>query len=357
MVTVGAGGGSIVWIDDGGMLRIGPQSAGAEPGPACYARGGTQPTLTDAHLLRGTLQADSLLGGAMQADIAAARRAFEPLARQLGLSAEQAADSAIRVAEAGIVRAIQQISTERGHDPRQYVLVPFGGAGPMLAARLAAALDIATVLVPANAGVLSAYGLLVADYVHYATLTRRLPADQASLAAIRATLQELVLAVTAKLQELGLQAAPQLSFIVEMRYVGQAFEIAVALPATDPQTLSLATLLDAFRSAHRRVFEFDKGEHGQCEVVSFRVGAAIAPPPLPPLSEPVAAMRTAVQQTLQIFENNVQKSCRRIPRHLFSTALTGPALIEDQTSTLYLPEHWQAQPDKHANLILTRSSV
>ena len=130
MVTIGAGGGSIVWIDDGGMLRVGPQSAGADPGPACYARGGKQATITDAHIVRGTLQADSLLGGEMAADAAAARNVFEPIAQQLGLTIEMAADSAIQLAEANIVRAIQRISTERGHDPRNYVLVPYGGGRP-----------------------------------------------------------------------------------------------------------------------------------------------------------------------------------------------------------------------------------
>ena len=132
IVTVGAGGGSIAWADDGGLLRAGPSSAGAVPGPACYRRGGDRPTVTDAHLVRGTLRPDGFLGGRMKVDRDAARRVFRPLAGEFGVSVEEIADSVIRLAEVSIVRAIQRVSTERGRDPRDYVLVPFGGAGPLL---------------------------------------------------------------------------------------------------------------------------------------------------------------------------------------------------------------------------------
>ena len=156
IVTVGAGGGSIAWVDDGGLLRVGPQSAGATPGPACYGRGGKLPTVTDAHLVRGTLQADSFLGGKMSVDLAAASHVIGEIAKKFNVELAEMADNIIRVAEANIVRAIQQVSTERGSDPREFALVPYGGAGPLHAARVAEDLNIDTVVVPPNAGVLSA---------------------------------------------------------------------------------------------------------------------------------------------------------------------------------------------------------
>ena len=143
------------------------------PGPACYGRGGTEPTVTDAHVVRGTIRPDAFLGGTMQLDPDRAHKAFEPIASQLGLSVRDAAAAAIRLAVANIVRAIQLVSTERGHDPRSYALLPFGGAGPLLAAEIAEELGITEILVPPNPGVISALGLLSADYVKVSGVTRR----------------------------------------------------------------------------------------------------------------------------------------------------------------------------------------
>ena len=147
------------------MLRVGPRSAGADPGPACYGRGGTVPTLTDAHVIRQTVRPEAFLGGRMKIDPEASRRVIEPIAKRFGMTIEAAADSAIELANANIVRAIQLISTERGHDPRDYVLVPYGGAGPLHAAHIAAELAISTIVVPPSAGVISAYGLIAADFM------------------------------------------------------------------------------------------------------------------------------------------------------------------------------------------------
>ncbi len=146
--TVGAGGGSLIWIDEGGMLRVGPESAGADPGPACYQRGGTQPTVTDAHLVRNTIRREAFLGGKMEIDPDAAKEAFRALAGRLGMSVEEIADSAIRIANANIIRAIQIITTQRGKDPRDYAMVAFGGAGPLHAAQVAEDLGVRTILVP-----------------------------------------------------------------------------------------------------------------------------------------------------------------------------------------------------------------
>ena len=197
IVTVGAGGGSIGWVDDGGLLRVGPQSAGAEPGPACYGRGGEVPTVTDAHMIRGSVRAESFLGGEMKVDPAASRGVFAPLAEALDISVEELADSVIQLAESNIVRAIQQVSTERGRDPRGYAIVPFGGAGPLHAARVAEELGVTKVVVPPHAGVLSAAGLLMSDYVYYRVRTRKLQLADSAMGEVR----EILAALEAEVDE------------------------------------------------------------------------------------------------------------------------------------------------------------
>ena len=205
IVTVGAGGGSIGWVDDGGLLRVGPQSAGAEPGPACYGRGGEVPTVTDAHMIRGSVRAESFLGGEMKVDPAASRGVFAPLAEALDISVEELADSVIQLAESNIVRAIQQVSTERGRDPRGYAIVPFGGAGPLHAARVAEELGVTKVVVPPHAGVLSAAGLLMSDYVYYRVRTRKLQLADSAMGEVRETLAALEAEVDEYLQSLGVE--------------------------------------------------------------------------------------------------------------------------------------------------------
>ena len=225
----------------------------------------------------------------------------------------------------------------------------------MLAARLAEDLQIDTVVVPPNAGVLSAYGLLASDYIHYETRTQRLLANASNLPAIRSTLRELTTTVTDKLDSLGLAGTAKLSFSLEMRYVGQAFEISVPLANNAHQQLSIDELLAAFRQAHQRIFEFDKGEHGQCEVVSFRVGGAIPPPVLPTFNESREESEST-SKALTVLEHGEQKQGQRWQRrHLSQQALSGPALVEDKTSTLYLPEGWQLNVDEHSNLIVQRT--
>ena len=343
IATVGAGGGSLIWIDDGGLMRVGPQSAGADPGPACYGRGGTLPTVTDAHLLRGTIRAESFLGGAMTLDAEAAAAALDKVAARLGLAPEQAADAAIRIADASITQAIQRISTERGKDPRDYSLLAFGGAGPMQAARIAEDLGLGTVLVPPHAGVLSAWGLLASDYVHFASRTHRLPASEAAMAALRETLQALASEVRDYLAGLGLLggAEPDLTATLEMRYLGQAFEIPVELPLAEALALDAASLSAAFDRAHHRVFEFSKGG-GRAEVVSMRVGAAVPPEAMPELAQ--AREAGAAERGIELYERGRRKSCVLLPRQAFAAgaaARQGPLLVEDGTSTIYVPDGWE----------------
>ncbi len=356
IVTVGAGGGSIAWVDDGGLLRAGPQSAGAVPGPACYGRGGDQPTVTDAHLVRGTLRTDTFLGGRMTVDRDAARQVYKTLARQFGLSIEDIADSVIRLAEVSIVRAIEQVSTERGRDPRDYVLVPFGGAGPLHAARVAEDLAIATVVVPSNAGVLSASGLLMSDHVHYRTQTRRLAVTEATMPDIRATVALLQSEAREYLRTLGIAAAPTFDRVLDMRYLGQAFEVPVLLGDRDLDRLAADDLVALFAGAHRRIFEFAKPHGDPVEVVSFRVGAKAPPSPMPAPSAPLAP-RAAAGRGILLVERGETLDVRLLARaDLGASGFNGPLLIDDNSATIYVPPGWTARRDRLDNVILQKET-
>ena len=352
IVTVGAGGGSIVWRDDGGMLRVGPQSAGAEPGPACYRRGGMDPTITDAHIVRGTVLADTFLGGRMDVDPALAREAFGVLSERLNRSAEQIADDAVRVAEHNIVRAIQLVSTERGRDPRDYVLVPFGGAGPLHAARVAEVLSIGTIVIPPAAGVLSAFGLVASDFVRYESRTVRFPIDEAGAAeGVREQFSEMRADAVAAFAELGITSALRFTHTLEMRYIGQAFEVPVALGEDEIATLDAASLRERFNEAHHRIFEFDDSRTNRPEVVSFRLGIASPPPSIPELVE---TDNEPLSDTVTIFDAGERRAARRVNRRalLDSGECEGPLLIGDDTSTAYVPPGWCARVDAHHNIIL-----
>ena len=355
IVTVGAGGGSLCWVDDGGMLRVGPESAGADPGPACYGRGGTEPAITDAHLVRGTIRPDAFLGGRMSIDAAAAERALVPLAERFGMSVAELADSAVRVADANIVRAIQLVSTERGRDPRDYVLVPFGGAGPLHAVRVAEQLGIATVLVPPNAGVLSAYGLLASDFVRYETRTRRIGLGAGAADEVRAVFAELKAQAAARFAELGLVQEPEFSFTLDMRFVGQAFEIPVELTAAELAVASEAVLLDRFNEAHSRVFSFGEAGLHRAEVVSFRLGASVPPDAVPALNEGTAF--AVKEEQSRIFDAGEARDCTVTGRlALRDDGRSGPLLIEDETATVFVPHGWRARLDGRDNIVIEKEA-
>ena len=357
IVTVGAGGGSIVWRDDGGMLRVGPQSAGAEPGPACYRRGGTDPTITDAHILRGTVLADTFLGGRMEVDAVLSRAAFDALAAQLDRSVEQVADDAVRVAEHNIVRAIQLVSTERGRDPRDYVLVPFGGAGPLHAARVAEVLSIETIVIPPAAGVLSAFGLVASDFVRYESRTVRFSIDEAGAAErVREQFAEMRADARTAFATLGISSALRFTHTLEMRYIGQAFEVPVVLAQDDIASLDTAHLRERFNEAHHRIFEFDDSRTNRPEIVSFRLGIASPSPSIPNLATNEDAPRC---DTVTIFDAGERRQARRVNRRALLDAgeCEGPLLISDDTSTAYVPPGWCARIDAHRNVILNVAAV
>jgi N-methylhydantoinase A len=352
--TVGAGGGSIIWVDDGGMLRVGPQSAGADPGPACYGRGGTVPTLTDAHVIRQTVRPDAFLGGRMQLDVKAAAVALQPIADRFGLTIEAAADSAVRLANANIVRSIQLISTERGYDPRDYALVAFGGAGPLHAAPIAEELAITTIVVPPSAGVISAYGLIASDFVMFESLTRRERAGQEAADLVRSVFAEMKERATERAASLGLSGSLRLEFTADMRFVGQAFEVPVTFADTEIDGLTAEVVRQRFLDAHDRIYFFGKDSDKPVEFVSFRLGIILPLEELPLLKE--SSTGAVAEGRIRIFDNRqwhdgVLKS-RSAMRP--GTSIPGPALLEDPTSTLLVPTGWTASRDQADNTILTR---
>ena len=357
IVTVGAGGGSIAWVDDGGLLRAGPRSAGATPGPACYRRGGDLPTVTDAHLVRGTLRPDAFLGGRMKIDRDAARRVYRPLASRFAMSVEEIADSVVRLAEVSIVRAVQRVSTERGRDPRDYVLVPYGGAGPLHAAKVAEDLAIATVVVPPNAGVLSASGLLLSDHVHYRTRTRRLAVSEANMADIRETVEMLQAEARDYLAALGIETETDFDRVLEMRYLGQAFEVPVSLSGHALERLRADDLAALFGEAHRRIFEFAKPHGDPVEVVSFRVGVKAPPPPMPATGRPQPTgvddrCRTVLTERGETLDAGLATRATLGP-----AAICGPLLIDDGSATVYVPPGWTAARDGNDNVVLRKEAA
>ena len=357
IVTVGAGGGSIAWVDDGGLLRVGPQSAGATPGPACYGRGGKLPTVTDAHLVRGTLQADSFLGGKMSVDLAAASHVIGEIAKKFNVELAEMADNIIRVAEANIVRAIQQVSTERGSDPREFALVPYGGAGPLHAARVAEDLNIDTVVVPPNAGVLSASGLLLSDYVHYRSQTKRLLLNEKNLNSIKSNISSLTTEAKEYLMKLGIQTNKKIETSLEMRYVGQAFEVPVKLTETDVRNISLTLLQKRFTEAHHKIFEFSKPEGDPVEIISIRVGAGEKTPEFAVQHDNEDIDIDPNISKVDIVERGILSETTTLSRtDLTGRTVSGPVLVRDESSTVYVPFGWQVRLDEFYNIVLKRGS-
>ena len=355
--TVGAGGGSIAFVDTGGALQVGPRSAGAAPGPACYARGGDLPTVTDANLVLGRLDAAGFLGGHGQVslDEAAARRVLQRLGDQLHLSAEEAALGVVRVANATMERALRRVSIERGYDPRDFVLLPFGGAGPLHACELAASLGMTHILCPPNPGVLSAFGMLMADVTSETSQALLVDAlalsnDPAPLAATVAALR--IKTQTALAGETG--AAPTTMAALDLRYRGQSYELTVplSLPVTAESVLSAVA---AFHAAHAQRYGYAMPQE-QVEIVTVRL-RAVAPgaaPALPmaatPTTSEVSVARVGVKPVWFAASGPVQTTCYARDLLQFGHRLAGPALIFQYDTTIVVAPGWEAAVDGMQNL-------
>ena len=344
--TIGAGGGSIARLDAGGALRVGPESAGAMPGPICYGRGGTQVTVSDANAVLGRLDAGHFLGGAMRLDAESARAAVTRLADQLGLPVERAAQGVIDIANANIDRALRRVSVARGHDPRGFTLMAFGGAGPLHACEVAERLSIPRVLIPRFPGVLSALGLLVADVRldYSAAILQRV--DDALAGRLGTALHDLTRRAEADLKREGIpDSARTLTASLEMRYQGQAYELSVPLSDTLPASDTHA-LIDRFHEAHERAY--GHALHGRAvEVVTLRL-VAVGLTEKPTFeAAPVAQVRPASPLQQRADGTALYDRAALQP----GDALVGPALIFQLDSTTWLPAGWSARVDGYGNLV------
>ena len=331
--TVGAGGGSVAWRDPGGALRVGPRSAGADPGPACYGRGGTEPTVTDANLLLGRLAPDSRLAGGVELNAGAAERAVSGLAASLGLELLEAAAGIVRVADQEMVRALRVVTVERGVDPRGFALLPFGGAGPMHAAAIAADLGIETILCPRAGGVLSALGLCASDRRRDTARTVMLSGGDLSAERVAAAVGELIAATG-----VGLGSAhPEI--VYEMRYAGQAFELPVPGPAEpDPDDLR-----ERFAQAHEERYGHRDPE-GEVVLVDIRL-AMVVPGPEP---QPRAAAGSHLEESSRRVRFGGEWIETPVLRGepAAGHVTDGPVVFELPEATFVLPPGWRAEVDE-----------
>jgi N-methylhydantoinase A len=331
--TVGAGGGSIAWRDAGGALRVGPRSAGAEPGPACYGRGGTEPTVTDANLLLGYLSSDSDLAGGVALDTDAAQESIAALGGKLGLDGTETAEGIVRVANQEMTRALRLVTVERGVDPRGYALLPFGGAGPMHAAALAAELEISRIVCPRASGVLSALGLIAAGHRRDTARTVLLAGDQLSAERIAGE----VAALSEPLRA-GMEGA-EIEVVYELRYRGQAFELPVpGSPGPDP-----AQLAEDFAAEHEARYGYRDPE-GELELVTIRV-SAVEPGPEP-------RPRAAAGDNLVEGERDARFAGSWVGTRVLrgdpgaGVRAEGPCVFELPEATLVLPPGWTTSVDE-----------
>jgi N-methylhydantoinase A len=328
--TVGAGGGSIGWRDEGGALRVGPRSAGAEPGPACYGRGGSQPTVTDANLMLGRLAADSRLAGDVALDASAAEGAIASLASSLGLDPVETAEGIVRIANQEMVRALRVVTVERGIDPRRFALLPFGGAGPMHAAAIAAELEIDRILCPRAGGVLSALGLCASDRRHDTARTVMLSGENFTAERVAATVEELAAGLGG-----GADATAEVTY--EMRYAGQAFELPVS-GSTHPDPTDLA---ERFADAHHQLYGHRDPE---AEVVLVHIRVAMITPGARP--RPTAAAGTVEHGLRQVrFDGEWLETPVLRGEPSAGTEADGPVIFELPETTLVLPPGWHAEVD------------
>jgi N-methylhydantoinase A len=348
--TVGAGGGSIAWRDSGGALRVGPASAGAVPGPACYGRGGLEPTVTDANLLLGRLLEDSALAGGLALDRTAAERAVSGLAGELGLDALACAEGIVRVAEAEMLGALRLMTVERGIDPRGFVLMPFGGAGPLHAAAMADRLGMERILCPRASGVLCALGLAAAPPRR--DVSRSVMLGAGALTAERLSEERGALVAEACT---ALSATPsRIRVRHELRYRGQSFELAVEeeIDPADPREGSNPdVLLALFARAHEQRYGY-RDDSSEVELVNIRVSAFASAPPLRPL----AAGDTAAAPVSRPVVFDGQPVPAAVHRGELSpgTLIAGPALCALPEATLLVPPGWSGTVDAHGSCHLTR---
>ena len=363
LVEVGAGGGSVAWIDRGGALKVGPQSAGADPGPACFGIGGTEPTVTDAHLVLGHLNPEQFLGRRMRLYPDRARDAMARVREPLALGLQEAALGVLEVANSNMLRALRLVSTVRGYDPRDYVLVAFGGAGPLHAAKLAEELSIPIVLVPPSPGVTSALGILVTDVRHDYMRTCLEPTDGADVIRLGHVMEELERSGYAQLSEEGFAGdRVVLARAADVRYRGQAYELTVPAAGGRLDAGWVADVKQSFHEGHQKTYGHS-APGAPVEIVSLRVTASGLVPK--PRIKRLAAASGRVDDALSgrrpvwLSSEAPIADCPIYDRYKLGAGheLRGPAIVEEMDSTIVIDPGWTASVDGFANLILRVQSA
>jgi N-methylhydantoinase A len=353
--TVGSGGGSIAWVDSGGALRVGPKSAGADPGPVCYGRGGMRPTITDAHTLLGRIDPTAFLSDALEGEDDAVERAVEThVAEELGVDVETAAQGILDVANANMERALRVVSVERGYDPREFGLVAFGGAGPLHAPKLAAELDIPRVIIPRTAGVLSALGLLISDTLYDHSTSRVRPLGAVDTTDLAAAFDSFVEDGRTQLESEGLAPeAMRFEPSVDLRYVGQSFELSVPVPK-DIDDGTLATLRERFHERHRQRYGHAYPDE-PVELVTLRLRArgVVETPDLRPdrIDGSVDDAHLETRRVVyggEAYDTPVYDRTRLPP----GSAFDGPAVVHGSESTTVVHPGQRVTVDTDANLVV-----
>jgi N-methylhydantoinase A len=358
LAEVSAGGGSIAWVDRAGALRVGPQSAGADPGPACYARGGTEPTVTDCNLLLGYLDKQSLLGGDLLIDHAAATAAVDDrLAKHLGVDTRTAAAAVIDIVNHAMAEALKIVSVQRGNDPRDFVLAAFGGAGPLHAAALASELGMAEVICPPIPGAFSALGLTATDLKRDYVQTLFITTDTADPAALEAAFVALEKKGRAMLDRAGI-ATERRRFErgVDARYERQSYELTIPVPSHPVDQITLQKIAEEFHSRH--LHTYGHGNRSEpVKIVNVRVAAIGMIPPLMIRDTPADVGTDAIKSRRQLWfheTGEVDAAIYDRRRMAMGLDVAGPAVIESLESTILVPPRWQANVTADGFVVLTR---
>ncbi|MCC7045249.1 MAG: hydantoinase/oxoprolinase family protein [Alphaproteobacteria bacterium] len=360
LAEVGAGGGSLLWLDAGGSLRVGPRSAGAMPGPVCYGLGGTEPTITDANVLLGYINPGYLVGGGLKLDAAKARTAIEGrIAAPMGLPVEHAAYGAHQIAAANMIRAIKSVSTERGRDPRQYTMIAFGGNGPLFAAGMAESLGIKRILVPPVPGLFSSFGLLCAEVEHHYARTFRRLLQKVDLAELNAAWDRMADEARKQLSDEGFDAAAQqIRRSASLHYQGQTYELTVAVPDGRIDKAAAAVIAEAFGREHERTYGHRAGPDEPVELITILVtghglsGRARLPEQTRP-SRAEGAKQPARKAYFGPKQGWLETAVLRrsdigsAPRH-------GPMIVEEYDATCVVPPNARASLDDRGNIVIER---
>ena len=362
--AIGAGGGSIVWVDPQGVLKIGPESAGADPGPVCYGRGGTRPTITDCYLLVGTIDPDHFLGGRMALDAAAARAALDAVGERIGLP--RSLERPVRAAAAGLEVATAVMASEllkgvarRGENPADFALMAFGGAGPTHACPVAEEVDITTVIIPPGSSTFCALGAILADVKRDYVQSRHVALSEADAATTLATVfRDLEAEAAAWLADEGdILGEPRFTATLDMRYEGQSFELQVALPPELLKEPGAAAIVTLFHEAHEKIYGFRDLESG-AEVMTERLRVTGH---MPAVALPEVGAREAPQAlgTRRVYhgESMLDVTVQARSRLGAGTALDGPVIVEQEDSTAWIPPGWRAVVDAKGNLVARRGDT